>query len=1107
MIDVNKIARLAAALFVSVFILAGCSGSDSDSDSGGDSGSDAQTGSGLENTSSDGSGTSLSVRAPVGSITGHVQDTNGNPLEDASVYVAGQVTTTDAGGNYYFAEVQVTQTSKLGDGSGYAQALSITIVPPSGYLGATITVEPAAQIFEGDNDDGSGDGAAQDVTTFIDGFLASAGTASLPALTGTVTGWVRDNTTGEAIQSVSIGLDMLETEIGGGVDQEQTQNGVSTSYQTLSYTATTGSDGSFSITNVPVDSILNYVFTNYTINSNTNVDTSDEVLAINDGEITVTLIESTDTDSPFVERVFGVLAQAAATGQLDDETTTAFVIEFSETMATGEVDANSINVRDVTDDLWLTVNSTAFSTDGQRMTVTLSAAVTAGNTFHINMLKADFMDTAESSTTTANHLATGTGVGYDTDFSTTNGTDYLRLTMRAFEDADATATSPTPAQATVDTLGAENNIAMVQAVSTAFNDVDDDTAGIQQLNSADDDDNLNNDAATRLSALTAALASTVSITGTTTVSTDVARITFTPTVAASYSWEMDDEDGTLVPGVVPDFRQGTTNVTDNGDGTGTFEADTTGDTIEFVLDGVEPDYNITIIPYDEFGYPGTEASLDLVDNVPATTILQSSYAVPTDTDTGMVTSLEYGDGGEQSAGENLTVGTPYLNLTPRLLGEVDGTNDGPNDDADDLNTFVLLYEQNSTNTGGTAFSGANPGDQFIDETNNIYDAPSWVAYLALANTFDKTIGVAFSEDVTLAADPAYTGGGGTITLSNFVAMNDVFREDDGDTPGNGGDPFVDLVRFDVDNVYTMALEDNGAIMDFSGQITDNAGNASPLAANPRVVIRDAIPPMIESAIYDGRNFTITFDKAVDLANDPDIILDADGAGLTIALDDTDNYALTSSDTVLTIDPAAWGGNTGMNAAGGIAAVFDLAAYDESDTTTAPTNGQYGHTEVDYSEINNANEVDWDVYAAAGDFNFENPTFAGINSTENFAVDITSGVTSGLGTATITVLYQLTHEFDMGAVDSDSSGNLDSAEIQGMFTWSGGAVNAAGNSLAISNGADGATDYTFTLSLSANSAATQTLDIDLDTGTVGQQDWTSNYYSGQTVGAGGTQITF
>ncbi len=176
----------------------------------------------VEGESTSVTGPGFAAVQPTGSITGLVQDSNGNPLEGVQVYAAGQSATTDAGGVYYIEEIQAVNT--LGTDSGTVAAgagIPVSIRAPDGYLGGTAMVTPQSQI-DGSPDDssgidneencGAGDPAngitnlsctnggtsvTNPQTVFIDGFVASAGIAILPAKTACITGVAQVAATGK----------------------------------------------------------------------------------------------------------------------------------------------------------------------------------------------------------------------------------------------------------------------------------------------------------------------------------------------------------------------------------------------------------------------------------------------------------------------------------------------------------------------------------------------------------------------------------------------------------------------------------------------------------------------------------------------------------------------------------------------------------------------------------------------------------------------------------------------------------------------------------------------------------------------------------------------
>lgn len=1042
-------------------------------------------------------GTFSAVNNPKGSISGLVQDTNGNPIEGATVYIANQMATTNAGGLYYFEEVKITQTVPREDGT-YAQAMTVSIVPPAGYLGATVTVQPQAQVFEYST--GNGDTATSTNTVFIDGFVAEAGAAVLPALTASVGGYLRNQASEAIIAGAVLSLDVVSV---NGNNQEQNIDGVTHSYATSSFSATTDASGHFSFSGLPADTLLEITASNYqVIGGATQVDTQNEN-GMNGLEVTAVPFISVDAVAPYVKMVAQVGDQTGSLGLLDDDFGTTLTVKFSENLDASLLDStNSVVVRNVDANAYVTHTS---SLSGDTLTINLSSAIPAGNEVHVWLLKDDLRDSS------GNLLTTGTDVGFDTNSSTSTSSQYVKLALKAYKEANQNATSPSQSQLKTDETGI-NNLDAIQAGNNAANtayvtflDVDDETAGIQQLNSADDDDNSGTpDTDTRLSALLAQVAGNIGAAGATNVDSDNALVTFTSTNASYYYLNVTDAAGNnVVNAITESIKEGATFGADPDGDTRRIDPDAEGITISvLVADSVEPGYVVTITPYDDFGYAGTPNSITLVDNVAPTTILQTSYGVGNE-ESGRVTSLQFGDGGEQAGLANVTPGTPYYDLTPRLLGQADGTTTGTEGDVNYVRSFEALYKLNAVNPAGSANTTTTIGDQFIPEAGNIYDTTAWAAYL-VGFDFSRTLGVAFSEDIALTGNaPAFTAVGSASVPSNFVVNNDVTIDD------NGTAVNADLVNFDLADVYNFALSETGAVLDFTGAVQDNAGNiatetaGSPtLTNNAKVIFRDLLPPMVESATYDGRTLTVVFDK--DINTD---LLTADGVtmslnGQSIDLSDADNYTWNAAtDTLVAKLGDAYGTfNT--------ATVFNLAQYNDASLAdnVASDALQYAHSALDFSLVPNVNGATWDDFDSLGvlaEGYFEKPTFATTNLVGVFGETNTN---SALGSSTITITYEFKHGISLDAVDG-ADNVMDSNEIQSIFAWSGGTINAAGNNLSITPLANGGSRLTFLLSLSAPTVVGQTLDADFDGDAVfnGDADDRKSLYDG--VGYPATRITF
>lgn len=1036
---------LVAAVAAGTLVLVGCGEDDSNNSNSSTSNESSQY---------------VSVNNPRGSITGLVTDTNGMPIEGATVYLGNQSVVTNAGGQYYFSDVAVSQTVR-NDNDSYAQALALTIVPPAQYLKASVTVKPQAQLFNGSEANADTSEVTNPVTTFIDGFNASAGTAVLPEKMATVKGVLRSADSGEALAQVNLALDMVST--ASGVDQEQQQDGVVTSYGIESVTTTTSASGAFEFTNVPADAILKLAAEGYTVTAQ--ADTSDEYTPYELGNVEATEVQSEDEISPWVKAVAEVVDQTAGRGMLNDDVTTQFTIEFSETMANIDVSGNSLLVRDVDGGAYLPHSA---SLNGKVLTVTLDSALVAGNEIDVLLLRDDFRDTAMPSNSVGTTIANGDNspVGFDEGLTTSVGSSYVRIKLKAYIEANqnAEAVDLTDAQQAQDVTGF-GSLLQLQQDNDAFLDVDDERDGIQQLNTADDNDSSNvADAAERMEDLASAIAATVGYIDDTSVEANAAGIEFASTVADYYEMDVIGSNGlSKFNGLVNKRLVG---ATFDGGVANRFVSDVAeGEAVYLVVQGVEPGDIVTITPFDQFGYEGQTASLTLEDNVAPTTVLQKAYGVNADNNNGSVSSLQYGNGGEQSSTPDVEPGIPFLNITPRMLSVVDGTSDGTEElGVEGLLTLKPLFDLNLVND---IADSNDRGEYFIDEldfdaanipgsTPGIYDAVAYTAWIGDTTARTRSIGVAMSENVELTGtDPVVdTLNAG---LSNFVANSNVNIEDDGESTT------ADLVQFDIDDVVTFGNTDHGSIIDFQASIQDATGNAG--SSNAKVVVGDALPPMVESASYVGNELVINFNEAVAIDTTTQIVLG--GQTITMDLDTVNAFNAQADQSTLRVLPSAWGEDLNRTA------IFTLAQYDESDATAGSfPSDLYRHARLDFSDVEDVLGNSWNDFSignAADDneFFFHQPDFAAIDQTGSFRV---TGVDNGttLNSDTISVQFTGTHPIDLSSWDGNNDGTIAQNEFEGRFTFTddnGGTadINAADDthSLVVSNGGRTLT-FTFVL---------------------------------------------
>ena len=1047
-------------------------------------------------------GTFTKVTMPTGKVTGHVEDTNGSPVEGATVYLAGQTTTTDAGGQYIFNSVSVVNTSGADDSIG--QELVVQIVPPEAaaatdttpagvsMLSATVTVTPQAQIdgsqqTDSANDEVTDSSQTNPVTTFIDGFLASAGTAILPILDAGAKGVLRDSLTGEPVAGATLFLDFYGVDDDSEGDTSGDHNDRDARYQSISLTTTSGTDGSFEFANIPSDGYFELHVEDHAIvengadddraNNDTTINDTDqypfytgEGVVNNLGTVAVEMIESIDQENPWVTGVNGVLASnEAVRGMLNDDLdgTQGLVIKFSEPMDTAALDTNSVIV--VTDEAHISATA-AYAADGMSVTVTTATAIPVGTDFRILLLVDDFRDTganehSEGNDLVVNNAANDTTVDYDFN-ETVAGATYIELRLKTFEEPNRSGDAVTVAQESVDAFVVDR-VDLIQDLSTSFNDVDGienavdlikynpalpgtptavayDGSGIQQLNAEDDDDmDTDIDVEGRLEDLADEQLSESGVGGTLSVEADVARINFAHVNASSYrvlvtrsAANIDIVGATAVSiGSVFGVDGDIATVTHDDSIAFEFEPDTDIPSIALILKGVEPGDNVTVVSMDDFGIAvNTSTALTLIDNVPPTTILQTSY----DWGDEVVASVvpDFGDGGELSQTGSKSAGAPYLAITPRLLTTPDWAGDSDiaayresvfaNDTTGALNE-LFIGNQTDTDAASATF-----GDRILSTGDATYDSIAFAAYIA--GDLSRTVGVAMSEDVALTGTPTTTGI--SATIDNYTVHNDVTQQDDGDVNN------VDLVQVDVSNVLTLANTDFDGEIDFSAAMTDTA--ATPVAAtnaNAKVVIQDRMPPFVSSASYDGDTMTVNFNESVSVEEGDE--LEINGQTITISEDTAVAHALQVDRTVLTLSLA--NGDYGNMIR---TARFNLGAYEESGANIGQpgSNSTTGHGELFFGDIEDDQGNEWDDYWFSGE-GFLNTTglnFAMIDNTGAMTATVTDGTFTDavtLGNA-FTVTYNLSHRVDLvglGIGLAADATSMSAAEVAACFTLTSAAT--------------------------------------------------------------------
>lgn len=968
---------------------------------------------------------------PRAEILGIVQDTNGNPVAGARVSIGSASVISNANGAYSIPNVAVTGFTGNA-GTATAQPIQVSIVPANKaegvkYLAATVSVTPQAstiiQTVDGDHTN-TEDALLAIVTT--DGLAVSAGVTVIPALESTVTGVLRDNATGEVVANAVIGLEVLEV---NGVNQQQVQNSNGgTSYGVGIYQAATDAEGRFTFENLPVDTDFDIAINGWILDSLTggNVGnnnsgefaTTPEVAVQNIGTLYADLITSQDDIEPFVTSVTGVVVNAA-TGLLNDDLdgTQGLTIHFSEPLQ-ALVDSNSVYVYNETTAAAVALQGTpVLSADGRSLTITTAAAIAADNVFAIYLSKVDFQDMAD------NNLEARAGIpvfqgkatpAYDTDASGVTSVGSVKLTLKTFADPVTNAGAVVGAVQLL-TDGGDSAFEILQGLNATFIDVD-----TGSLRGSDDDiEQLNEpEAGARLTALATATyieAGLIAAPASIDTNVNVSRVQFTidnTTQSDEYELVLKNELGNA-QALTVDVSALVGTLTNNGTNkvTLTLEDDFQG-SVDLLLESVEPGWTLTISSITSFGSVDGVASIVLTDQIAPTTVLQNSYGAGDDTNS--VVGLNYGNGGELSDITSATIGTPLLNITPRLLTPQVG--ETPALPVGDTWTAVRDLMQDIDPNDGTA----DVNTSALPAGYTAYDATAFAAW----TVGSRKIGIAVSEDVSLTGTPADNA---SQVLSGWKVQNDVI-ENDQNQPVT-----ADLINVTVPDVIAFANTDHGSVIDFSGNITDNSGNTAAAANNPKVVVNDLMPPLPVSAVYNGEQIILTYNESVSVVDGTDFILDGITANKTITVNTSD---VTVSGAIITIPRAAFGDIDSEN-------LFDRGTYDHDENAGT---ADAAHGVVLTQEVQDLHGVSWENWD--GVLNLVDIPGIVIRDDAG-AFETSSPVATGFANAAtgFSVVYRFSHRIDLqNSFGAASASSMTGAEVAAAFTLTSTAtINNTGTS--------------------------------------------------------------
>jgi hypothetical protein len=887
----------------------------------------------------------VQVRNPVGHVRGLVLDTNNNPLPGATVTIGSRQTTTNSAGAYEIRDVEVVSVENLAganeDTQGEHGVISIVIQPaapttaaPTRYLGAIVTVNPNAIVNSPSDLGGAGDDTiGGNQTVFFDGFSANAGTAFLPALTSSIEIFaLRDGITGEVIANTDVALDFITVATTAGADEGAT--GVN--YQDVSFIATSDANGRITFTNLPDNSTFEMHIDGYTCTPDDSVN-EQEANACNlatenengptqyENFIAFLLQDSGDITNLFITSVTGRFANQAGPGLCTSAGalsatitgTTGVRFNVSETLAAG-IANTSVAIYDNDAEEYVPV-ATVTGSGTRTIVVTTTAAFDPGADLDFYFFHPDFTDAA-GNILAENSALSNPGFAQISPIDCAGPANSIVVSLVAFEAANVDVDTPVLAQVTADPVdtGDDNDLPFQQSLSSAFLDVDDDTAADDNSLSQMNFDSID---AIALSHRFEAFASITGVddietTAVTLVSalaldTNTVRIEFEP-VAGSESYRItrngDDAVGAQETVSADAFEANTrvaTYADTDGDGNTTVNGDAlqvqsvvdgTGDTFyAIVLGGTDEGDVITIEAFDDLGNAGQAGSFTVADNVRPTVSVQVSYAedIGLDDDSillsGAPSSIQADAGGANLSGcfthdSNFgTAGYPAIHAGVELgSGSATFGNGGELSDPGAAQAFgnlcigvspeLLVNANNSTTSAHTELEAGRDADfdptlTAITNDSRAYDAAAFTAWVRPT----VKMGAAFTEDLAaLSGTPVDTA---SATLSGYAVQNNTSA-----AHLSGTTLIQDLVTFDVNDAYVLANTDHGTTLTFTGVVADLAGNVADASADAALTFRDQWPSYITSATRNADGtITVVFSQAVLLA---------DGT-TTITLQDTD----------------------------------------------------------------------------------------------------------------------------------------------------------------------------------------------------------------------------
>lgn len=778
------------------------------------------------------------VSSLTGTITGTILDTNGSPVVGATVRYTGSgaddatlsATTNDIG---QFEMPGVTVSGVAGAAVNDANGpITLAVIPPTGYMGATINVSPQAQAT----------GSVGGGTVFIDDFNIGVGSIKLPALNTTLVGVLRDASSGAPLPATSLRLDFKGVEF----DQDGSQTGVASTYDSGGNRVTTsGDDGRFTFSNVYADACVQLSAPGLAITaisgsapacatSGTSSDPKAVNLATTTGEgdtidlanVSASRNVSGDTLAPFVTSVEGVIDANASPAPLESSVTQTLRVHFSESLQGALIDASDVSVAVGSPPVAVAVDSVTLE-GGSTVVIRTVNPLPANTLLTISLLRSEFKDGS------GNAAADGSLVAFDS-----NNGQYVVLSLQTFGASNGIADAPTVSQirsqavlgdpafaltnALVDTVDATTtsirSALTPEGASIAYTS----TPTLEQLN-----------APTAASALTALLRSAVPADARV-VDAGIARVSVTAPANASDFAVWVERTGQKVAMLFFPVATGPGNPQN---------VSTYGDGATYVI------------------APGGAASFDLLIRSanPGAIALQPGDVLKVASRNsagalGGIASQTLEDISRPTVGAQLAGGvsggatpTVLFPITPQAV-DIDDTTSGYG--ADNWRGSSELQGLSSATLRSSTFANSleSPtGKQAIG------DATGTSAFVAVA----PPLGIVVSEPIEYTGTAPALVNIGT-ALTNYAPSNNVLAEDGSTTS---------LFTFKPAATFALATEaaTATATIDLSASIRDLRGLAPDAGTRAVVQVRDAMPPLMSLGFFDGAFFVFRFNEPMQKA--------------------------------------------------------------------------------------------------------------------------------------------------------------------------------------------------------------------------------------------------